>query len=117
MICEAENSGPLWRASFARSCCCGVGVSSYTAQGKHHRMSFSSFLKDRMTPHVCVTVFLVILLTNRRVNMFQMCRNSVSCFVAVMRQTGLWNMEPWPKPKVMVHTQFQKSHLNQSVLQ
>lgn len=33
----------------ARSCCCGVGVSSYTAEGKHHRMSFSSFLKDRRT--------------------------------------------------------------------
>lgn len=34
--------------------------------------------------------------------MFQMCRNSVSCFVAVMLQTGIWNMEPWPEPKVMV---------------
>lgn len=38
----------------AHSCCCGVGVSSYTAQGKHHRMSFSSFLKDRMTLCTCV---------------------------------------------------------------
>lgn len=55
-------SGEQWAAAarqLARSCCCGVGVSSYTAQGKHHRMSFSSFLKDRMTPHVCVAMFLM----------------------------------------------------------
>lgn len=45
----------------AHSCCCGLGVSSFTAHGKHYRMSFSSFLKDRAT-----------FWTSARVDMFQL---------------------------------------------
>lgn len=59
VFCEVENRGPLWQANL--SVVKGWEFPAIHLGGKHHRMSFSSFLNDKMI--TCVTIFLVILLT------------------------------------------------------